>query len=119
MPDAKKRTQGSGKKYMKKEMTTEEKLQVIDFIIHEIKMYKDENKSAYICVIIENSFNFINTLEISFPELFNALQRRLVWLMTKNPGCYNYQGPALWRGRQYAERIKFLIKIKEKLLKTI
>lgn len=100
------------------EMTTEQKLIVLDFIIHKIKMYKEENKDVFICNIIKQEFDFFNTLEISFPELYNALQKRLKWLRGKNSDYWEYDDPALWTSCQYKERIIFLTKIKEKLLKN-
>jgi hypothetical protein len=100
------------------EMTTEEKLIVLDFTIHKIKMYKEENKDVFICNIIKQEFDLFDTLKISFPELHNALQKRLKFLRNKHPDYYNYNDYALWRGYQYAERIKFLNRIKKKLLKN-
>lgn len=100
------------------EMTTEQKITVLDFTINEIKDAKKEKKSAFICIIIKQEFDFFNTLEISFPELYNALQKRLKFLRNRDSNYYHYYDYALWQSNQYKERIIFLTKIKEKLLKN-
>lgn len=100
------------------EMTLTQKIIVLDFIIHKIKMCKEAGESAFICNIIEEQFNLLNTLKISFPELYNALQERLKFLRNKDSYYYKFDNPALWRGKQYEERIIFLTKIIKKLLEN-
>lgn len=100
------------------EMTLNQKIIVLDFIIHKIKMCKEAGEPAFICNIIKHEFDFFDTLEISFPELHNALQKRLKFLRNKHSYYYKFDNPALWRGNQYGQRIIFLTKLKKKLLEN-